>query len=971
MKLLVTPWNEIEVVEMDELYQELTLEKVENKPTGQKGITLRSYTELFDAAHVQVSAAVEGSSNEDSPKPPQNPKLDLNARKGKGCKKGKRVQGKGDPGMGKTTLAKKMAWDWAKEKFTTFSLVLFVMLKLAQPGDRIESVIFDQNKWIEGLNVSEKALRKVLKTFGSRCLLILDGYDEIANQVNNDVMKIIEGRKLFTCNVVLTSRPHETKAIEQRFGTVFKVNGFSRERAYNFAWNILKEEGKVKAVLNFSPYREPLYQCPILLAFICVLVRDGDESLDLTDERIDVGSVYLLMTQFLYKKYVTRKGAQYEHEGFLQMMKSIGKIAWEMLLSGNFFRRRGDLVREVGEDVFAIGLLIGDENIRSTRNIITADILITFPHRSLQEFLASGFFILSLQEGCSIEELLGPNCEKPPFMANPLFLKFCLFFLNGAQDTVGIKNKDSVVERLTDFVSKRIDRPQLHLRDIRALYPALDLMKPQDEAHSEFFSQILESLINTQELDLEQHIPDFLVKFAQSRVNKLRRFNYEVPILNVPATKADELLLALGNGSIMYVADALVQAAAECGRQVHLYLDITTCDSISAQSAQVLRSLTITRKSTSPRYGALRQEFPHLTHLTLKEPVVEEYLVEELVAANDAGYFPKLTHLSFKGSGAKGRLSRLFTCRWPVLTHFTFRHQLCPVEAEVKALASAVRTSFFPCLTSVDFAYAVLDYVRADGAFESLTEIGVGCLSERMRDEIQDLKRFDFLSGLPRLQNVRINNVLFCQFKALMDRLPLNQLRELDLSPDVSGQLRVLCGERLPTLQTLILRDCRLKSEDLLSLSEAEARGDLPNLHHLDITRHRGDLHSLFREGNKWNQLHILKAYPNYTKHSPRDFKVLCSCASQGGLRSLRELDLPFSHVSVKPNPDLFPCLQVISFEGRGSEQSEADLVMIQDLIKDGYFPALNTVIFCNREIVREEIQRLRQNHPGLKVYRR
>ena len=85
---------------------------------------------------------------------------------------------KADPGMGKTTLGKRTTWDWAQGVFREFSIVFFVALKLVKPGDPIANVILKQNPELEGLNCSQQKLKAVLKTYGKRVLIILDGLDE-------------------------------------------------------------------------------------------------------------------------------------------------------------------------------------------------------------------------------------------------------------------------------------------------------------------------------------------------------------------------------------------------------------------------------------------------------------------------------------------------------------------------------------------------------------------------------------------------------------------------------------------------------------------------------------------------------------------------------------------------------------------------------------------------------------------------
>ena len=95
MKIEVAPWIRDYVVNMENLYTEVVLEKLDYKPTGEVRRVLSDYSELFTRADQE----------------PDNPfclggylvakELRLNDYK---------IVLKGDPGMGKTTLCKKIAW---------------------------------------------------------------------------------------------------------------------------------------------------------------------------------------------------------------------------------------------------------------------------------------------------------------------------------------------------------------------------------------------------------------------------------------------------------------------------------------------------------------------------------------------------------------------------------------------------------------------------------------------------------------------------------------------------------------------------------------------------------------------------------------------------------------------------------------------------------------------------------------------
>ncbi len=307
-KIEVAPWIENDVVGMQELYRELTIEKLENKPCGVQEQSVASYKDLFP----ENANTVEEFTLESTPHSRFLCKCPCRAfeRETQNYEepqtKGVSVLCKADPGMGKTTLAKKITFDWAKQLFTRFTIVFFVLLKLVDPKSTIEQAIIEQNPRLEGLKITESKLRAILTSFGSRCLLVLDGLDEHGSGRNKAVENILMGRNLPSCSVLLTSRPHNVKQLERYFQTVIRIDGFTRREAARFAMQILKDEIKVESVLNFNPtdFREDghLYQCPILLSFLCILVRDED--IDLSSCCLHIGEIYMRMVQSLYKKYL-------------------------------------------------------------------------------------------------------------------------------------------------------------------------------------------------------------------------------------------------------------------------------------------------------------------------------------------------------------------------------------------------------------------------------------------------------------------------------------------------------------------------------------------------------------------------------------------------------------------------------------------------------------------------------------------
>ena len=417
MMIEVAPWIRDYVVEMQELYCELILEKIAYTPFGMEIIKLSNYEVLFKE-HDEVPS---------------------------------KILAKGDPGMGKTTLAKKIAWDWAMNYYQKFSLVLFVFLKYVHPNDSLEEAMLKQMSGLRGLGITPRKLESIMENFGRQCLLICDGLDENVMGSNHDVMKVLRHEKYLNSNVFVTSRPHSVSETGKYFHTIVSVEGFTRSEARKFASRIVLDKSKVEQILDFNPaggkQEVSLCKCPILLSFICILVRET--ALDLSDETIATGEMYTRMIKRLYTKFTLRRGIKYDEMEFTKVVGLVGKLAWETLLSNNPLFERSRVEKEVGEDVFDYGFLIGNEDLMGD---VKADILITFPHNSIQQYFGAFFFILQLIEGKKIADLLEDSRDKHEHVQNPLFLHFCFWFLSD-NDNFVLGAKDTARKNMQSFLA--------------------------------------------------------------------------------------------------------------------------------------------------------------------------------------------------------------------------------------------------------------------------------------------------------------------------------------------------------------------------------------------------------------------------------------------------------------------------------------------------------------------------------------
>ena len=846
-------------------------------------------------------------------------------------RRAKKVLVKGDPGIGKTSLLKRIASDWAKGIFTAFSLVFFVFLKLVKPGDGIENVIIDQMPVLEGMGVTHCKLMDIIETLGNRCLLILDSLDEHELGENQDVQKIFKGQKLLYTNIILSSRPQSTREIEKYFLTVVRVEGFTDTEAYNFAFKILNDRNKASAVLSFNPpgiIDRSLQHSPILLSVICFLVRE--ENFVLSGTGPDVGDLYTRMARCLYKKFTILKNFDFSVEGFISTMISIGKLALETLVSGNPLMQRSRVIKEIGEDAFNYGLLIGHEDFRLIRDE-TADIFIAFSHRSIQEYLGALFFIFSLNEGETVPNLLGSN-QKSIFFTNPLFLHFCLWLLYSDQDYFPLTKKFQARETLRSYVLKIFRNNEFITSDIAAFYPKMNVREAferKDALLRSFLGDALSHYNEVKILVLESTDPtNWILTSMRPVLSSIQHLFESSNLQNLRFIQSHmRLNLTHFHGS----GYAAIQAASgdefEMLKRHFRYFNIPTCLSLrwgtnkahllmrvnDDSSERIMASVYIGRDSViSFDVSAL---CAYVTEFFLSNYSVNEALV---MAFANAVTLPALQKLGFthcKGMGRK--LTILLQCRFPSLSALNlFRTNIDASDLQALSRALNNEDRVLPQLTSLimtvtdDFEpiiYFSEDTCRFQELF--IASVRETTFHERLPwSAMQNLKRLglsnisrtEVLKPIKQLRSLESLILSACIF----DKSDLNvvtdiaidcKLTHLDISDNtgIRGKLSILLDHTYPSLDMLVLNNCKLTEQELESLPLASVGGRLPKLKHLDISGNQLWNHAkrFFSNDCKWDNLISIDVTDDQIDTKKSGFIVqLSKHLSSGSLRLLQEL---------------------------------------------------------------------------------
>ena len=870
MKIEVAPWIKDYVANMDELYTNLIIEKIKNRQLNEEVIPLQDYFDLFSDRVIEGELHENVYCERGSVLKNRDAEKEVNRRKGRKNRKVfldksmqadrgqvKKILGKGNPGIGKTTLLKKIGWDWAKGIFTEVELLILVLLKLIKPEETIEDAIMAQIPQLEGLGITPKRVKDILDTFGHKCLLILDGLDEHVLGENKDVIKIIKGQKLLNCNVFVTSRPHSTSKVEENFSTIVRVEGFGRTEAAIFAEKLLHDKKKVEMVLNFEPAEfssdNSLYKSPILLSIMCLLVKE--DLIDLTDKQIKVGEIYTRMVRCLYKKYTVRKNKEYTFEGFVKSITLVGKLALKTLLSGDSFMNRKDILEEVGEEAFDYGLLIGHEDAQLLIRDETADIFVTFSHRSIQEFLGAFCFIQLLNEGKTLEMLCGKKHTSKFFLQTPLFVHFCVWLCSG-QTYFPFENTEHIRKSLARHVTEQIF-PELNVPsfDIAGAY------NKSDEIRLLFFGDVLANCNKAKVVVLDRKDPVDWVLTAMCSVLKGIITVHVKGVLHVSVLDRSNIILRIKQWDDNLV-NCVLKHCSHITEYPSIHLHINFKDRYRLNLSKLLRAkfkelrIVGSQKHVLGTEGKLRYH-PNLTALTFDGIAVKSETLTQLSEANKKSCLPGLSYLSFiRCTGIKSNLPAFFHSPWKKLSYLI----LYETEIEFSDLQALARRTVLPHLTSL-ILYPYNDRVNQSQVQNFLQSRSWELLyvPAVVKIYLEDILR----------KNLKICIRQYYEYLCATEIIAKWNLCTLDISNsfDIDNNLSVLLHYQFASLSILLLSNCRLTSDDLRNLAQASVSGRLPKLKHLDISKNHGELIFMFSNSCRWKKLLRLDITKTHEKH--------------------------------------------------------------------------------------------------------
>ena len=320
----------------------------------------------------------------------------------------------GSPGIGKTTFCLKLAYDWAHGKipaecsFPKFELMLLLKCRDIHKG--IMETISEQLLPEDTEEKTKERLFDFIKDIHNqeKTLIVLDGLDELPQESEQFVDKLLQRRILSFCYVLATSRQERGIDVRRKycFDILLEIKGFTESDAFEYIRKHFKNVDPLHSPKGESLIKEiqentllhALRNNPLNLLLLCVIYEDYEGNLPSSRSEL-----YQVIVLCLLKRHCAKHNLEAPQDNnalekqFEESILALGELAWMCLLSDRYCFRESELVelerRYKGLVSRYVGLVYKEESLRK----IKPQHEYYFLHKTFQEYLAAAFIAHKLR----------------------------------------------------------------------------------------------------------------------------------------------------------------------------------------------------------------------------------------------------------------------------------------------------------------------------------------------------------------------------------------------------------------------------------------------------------------------------------------------------------------------------------------------------------------------------------------------
>ena len=466
---------------------------------------------------------------------------------------------------------------------------------------------------------------------------------------------------------------------------------------------------------------------------------------------------------------------------------------------------------------------------------------------------------------------------EPIFLTNPLFFHFCAWLIFSKRDIFDIQNLNRACDSLRQFIVERIDFRQLDLEGITREYPTIDVEKAvrrNDEANLKFITGLVSECKRVEHLTVPSESDQWLLQAIKHLPQSvatvtLGRLPFCIPPSGISNTEINLVVADCTSETLKEVKNAIMESA-NTGRTFRVFLldfyHHRKTLNITNLLGKIVKELHIVTEAAHLHFQGPLGSCRLLTHLSLFRMTT----LAQFALINTLEDMRHLTHLTILSNSKV--INVLPSCS--NLTHLSLFYTKVS-DTGLKELASLSSRLVSLCMTADNFL-GDCSCARAflGGNWQNLKKFTLISTSSdfyerydipfpRRQTKMTTDKKTNHISSaidpraMPSISSLSLINSVD-SVADLSQKVAKWNICELDIShcSGITGNVSCLLHTCSPFLNSLILHDCGLNSQDLTSLAQANVEGKLPELRHLDVSENLGyDFRDLFAHGSEWHKL--------------------------------------------------------------------------------------------------------------------
>ena len=320
----------------------------------------------------------------------------------------------GNPGMGKTTYCQKLAYDWSTGEippdasFPEVNILLLLKCRdMYMKTADIEEAIDDQLLPQAGKKEKEDFFH-FIHSSQSKVLLVLDGLDELREDLVQGFLPLIQGRDFANVYLMLTARHEAGMRVRRYCDTLLEIVGYTHKDVDSYIKKYFSSHedqslaDKMIQKLNGDRHLRVITVNPLNTALLCLLCEETKGVFPSKRTKM-----YDELVSCALRRYFAKRGIPLGDDDPMERCASelnqLGKMAFEALLKNQLYFTQAEVKSQRATvDFQRLPFLSREPSVSKIRPTPTY----AFTHKTFQEYFAAFYLAQQLLSGDKDKERL-------------------------------------------------------------------------------------------------------------------------------------------------------------------------------------------------------------------------------------------------------------------------------------------------------------------------------------------------------------------------------------------------------------------------------------------------------------------------------------------------------------------------------------------------------------------------------------